>query len=75
MAKLKGLAELAEAIEALKVVAEEVRGNLEEKQAWCDERSDKWQESDKRQEWDDFLGEVESVLDDIENMSELPEEE
>ncbi len=72
MAKLKGLAQLANALDHLKNVAEQTRENLEQKREWWDERSEKWQESDTGQQWDEHLSDVENILDEIDAL-EMPE--
>jgi len=74
MAKLKGLKELAESMEKLQAAAENVRQNLDEKREWLEGRSEKYQESDAAQEWDEHLSEVENILDEIDNL-QIPETE
>jgi hypothetical protein len=87
MAKLKGISEFNTAIGRFKDQASELRSAYEaikevfdEKEDWLNNRTDKYQESDKGQEWSDHLGQVENtlssvecILDDIDNI-ELIEE-
>ncbi len=74
MAKLQGLSKLAKALDNLKMVAEQIRENLDEKREWWYEKSDTWQESDKGQEWDEHLCDIENLLDEI-GAIEIPDYE
>lgn len=74
MAKLKGLSQLSNALDKLKTAAEQIRENLDEKREWWDEKSDTWQESETGQEWDEHLGNIETLLDDIDAL-EMPDSE
>ena len=72
MAKLKGFGQLENALDKLKTVAEQIRENLDEKREWWDGKSDAWQEGDTGQEWEDHLGNMENILDEIDAL-EMPE--
>ena len=74
MAKLKGLTQLSNALDKLKTVAEQIRENLDEKREWWDSKSEAWQEGDTGQEWEEHLGNMEIILDDIDAL-EMPESE
>lgn len=73
MAKLKGISDFNTAIGRFKDRASELRSEyeamkevFEEKQDWLNNRSEKYQDSDKGQEWSDHLNTVESTLDNVE---------
>ena len=68
MAKLKGISKLSKTIDSLKDVAEEIRESLNEKREWFEGKSESWQESDKGQEWDEHLSDVENLLDEIDTL-------
>lgn len=68
MAELKGLSKLKSVLDKLIEVAEQTRENLEQKREWCEEKSDKWHESEIGEEWNYHLDEVESLLDEIDNI-------
>ena len=51
MAKLKGLDKLNQAIKFVKEVAEQAQKELDAKREKNDGNSDKWQESEKAEEW------------------------
>lgn len=68
MTKLTKLKKLIHAYEILQATAEELREIHDEKRSWWDDKSEKYQESEKGQEWDDHLLAVEGFLDDIENI-------
>jgi len=74
MAKLKGFGQLENALDKLKTVAEQIRENLDEKREWWDDKSEAWQEGDTGQEWEDHLGNMENILDEIDAL-EMPEAE
>jgi|GEM_PF-1039326 len=74
MAKLKGLTQLSNALDKLKTVSEQTRENLDEKRGWWEEKTEKWQESDTGQEWEEHLADVENILDEIDAI-EMPESE
>jgi len=74
MAKLKGFGQLENALDKLKTVAEQIRENLDEKREWWDGKSEAWQEGDTGQEWEEHLGNMENILDEIDNL-EMPEGE
>jgi len=68
MAKLKGIDKLIESIEILKSIAKDIRLNLDDKAAWLDDKSEKFQEGDEGQEWITHLQDVESVLEAIDRF-------
>ena len=59
MPELKGLSKLKSA---------QTRENLEQKREWCEEKSDKWYESEIGEEWNYHLDEVEGLIDEIDNI-------
>ena len=71
MAQVKGSKELADAILNLKELAEEVRNNLQDKEQWWDERTEKWQDGENAEAWKTHFSELETVLDEIENLTDL----
>ncbi len=75
MPKLKGIKKLNGAIEELKAMADEVRSTCEEKQEWFDSRSDRYQESEKGQEWSDYLDALSNTLDNIDNLEIIDEDD
>lgn len=72
MAKLNGLGDLSDALENLKAVAEQIREALDEKRDWLNDKSEKYQEGESGQAWDEHLSDVESLLDEIDNL-EMPD--
>lgn len=69
MAQLSKLKTLQKKIQDLKDYAEQYREEmLEPKKEWLEDRSDKFKESEKGEEWEYHLYEIEEVLDAIDNI-------
>ena len=66
---INNLNKLVKLMEKVEQVASEVRESVDEKREWWLEKSEKWQEGEVGQKWDDFILDVESFLDDVENIS------
>lgn len=47
-----------------------VRGEYEDKTTWLEEKSDQYRESEQGQRWEEYLAELEILLDDIDNLSD-----
>jgi cbb3-type cytochrome oxidase cytochrome c subunit len=71
MAKLKGLDKLNQAIKFVKEVAEQAQKELDAKREKNDGNSDKWQESEKAEEWRNHLQEVEDMIARIDDLDEI----
>jgi len=68
--KLQWAKNVASKLRSLQLEIEgNLRSKLDEKREWWNEKSDKWQESEKGLSWDMYLDEVEELLDDIENIT------
>lgn len=66
---LNKLTTLVKLMEKVEQVSAEVREALDIKREWWYDKSENWQDGEKGQKWDDFMIEVESFLDDIDNLS------
>ena len=68
-------AELEKFSERLEMVREDIHGHLDDlvnqAQSYYDERSDKWTESDTGQQYQDWISELESARDELENSLAL----
>lgn len=71
MAKLKGLDKLNQAIKFVKEVAEQAQKELDAKREKNDGNSEKWQESEKAEEWRNHLQEVEDMIAKIDDLDEI----
>jgi DnaJ-domain-containing protein 1 len=71
MAKLKGLDKFNQAIKFVKEVAEQTQKELDAKREKNDGNSDKWQESEKAEEWRNHLQEVEDMIARIDDLDEI----
>ena len=71
MAKLKGLEKLNQAIKFVKEVAEEAQKELDAKREKNDSNSDRWQSSEKADEWRTHLQEVEDMISKIDDIDEI----
>lgn len=61
---------LLKQVARLKETAEMVRGEYEDKTTWLEEKSDQYRESEQGQRWEEYLAELEILLDDIDNLSD-----
>ncbi|WP_316780437.1 hypothetical protein [Pedobacter antarcticus] len=66
--QIKGLPKLIAALDRVQAIAEEMRDSLTDKQAWLDEKNEKYREGQDGEEWDEHLSAVEELLDDIDNL-------
>lgn len=71
---LKGVKNFSKRILELKALGEELQENLQEKIAWWEEKSEKWQESDKGQEWQEYFNQIEEMISRVEDLEELEQE-
>jgi len=46
----------------------EIKDKMNEAEEWVDDRSEKWQESEKAEEFEDWISELDSKLDELENL-------
>lgn len=68
MATLKNVKKLVELLSKALELSEQIRETLNEKRDWLDEKSDKYKESEKGEEWDYYLTEVENLLDNVDQI-------
>lgn len=66
--QLRGIKKLIAAVDSVKEKSETVRSALEDKQQWLETRSDKYQESEAGQAWEEYLNSIEELLDRIDEL-------
>lgn len=66
--QIKGLPKLIAALDKVHTIAEEMRDSLSDKQAWLDEKSEKYREGEDGEEWDEHLSAIEELLDEIDYL-------
>jgi DnaJ-domain-containing protein 1 len=71
MAKLKGLDKFNQAIKIVKEDAEQAQKELDAKREKNDGNSEKWQESEKAEEWRNHLQDVEDMIAKIDDLDEI----
>lgn len=71
----KQINKIQAAIDSLNDYKTTIEQKIEKRENYFDERSDKWQESEKgdeyyekTEEWNDYLQEIESKIEDLENV-------
>lgn len=71
MARLAGVGKLQNKLEELKDLALEVRESLDVKRDWLEGKSERYLDSEAGQAWQEHLDQVESLLDDIDNLDDV----
>ncbi|WP_316743386.1 hypothetical protein [Pedobacter antarcticus] len=66
--QIKGLPKLIAALDRLQAIKDEMKDSLTDKQAWLDEKNDKYREGQDGEEWDEHLSAVKELLDEIDNL-------
>ncbi|MFV8268427.1 hypothetical protein ACNQGP_00645 [Flavobacterium sp. GT2N3] len=68
MANLKNVKALVKILANALELSEQIREELDSKKDWLDEKSDKYKESEKGEEWEYYLTEVENLLDNLDQI-------
>lgn len=68
MPNLKNVKALVKLLANALELSEQIREELENKKDWLDEKSDNYKESEKGEEWDYYLTEVENLLDTVDQI-------
>ena len=68
MPNLKNMKALVKILANALELSEQIREELDSKKDWFDDKSDNYKESEKGEEWDYYLTEVENLLDTVDQI-------